>query len=323
MPPCTVPKVMWRCRRAADALQHLHASKHPHWTWCSWGFAILIPCISLLLYFIDVWLEYVQVVLQRWMDSLWKTTNLQGGRWRGMVRKSCPLSQWGAPFPSYLMHISSESKHSPYAYSCSASYICLGLREGLQQFWAWLEDVGNECGRSILLAAHNGSGFDFPVLMVLLPLVLLSWFFVVVDNLCCCHCWHFHLLPPCMIAGKHGQSWPHSAPQSSWQSPGSWHSQSLQVKRKLKCNSNLYFDKKTIFRARRDWTELQAWDSLAEVPPTVEREPGGAEHFFVLVEKSTQRNANCNVMCWGEQYRSTNKKCTIHCQQLQCTYLQM
>jgi len=41
----------------------------------------------------------------------------------------------------------------------------VSVREGLQQFWAWLEDVGNESGRSVLLAAHNGSGFDFPVLM--------------------------------------------------------------------------------------------------------------------------------------------------------------
>ena len=50
------------------------------------------------------------------------------------------------------------------------SYSCLGLREGLHQFWTWLELVANESGRSILIAAHNGSGFDFPILLVLLPL---------------------------------------------------------------------------------------------------------------------------------------------------------
>jgi len=41
----------------------------------------------------------------------------------------------------------------------------VSVREGLHQFWTWLENLGNESGRSILIAAHNGSGFDFPVLL--------------------------------------------------------------------------------------------------------------------------------------------------------------
>jgi len=41
----------------------------------------------------------------------------------------------------------------------------VSVREGLHQFWTWLELVGNESGRNLLIAAHNGSGFDFPILL--------------------------------------------------------------------------------------------------------------------------------------------------------------
>ena len=36
--------------------------------------------------------------------------------------------------------------------------------------------MGNESGRNLLIAAHNGSGFDFPILLVLLPLLSMLLF---------------------------------------------------------------------------------------------------------------------------------------------------
>ena len=108
-------------------------------------------------------------------------------------------------------------------------------RDGLHQFWTWLELVGNESGRSLLIAAHNGSGFDFPVLLVIIPLLSmlllllsLSTFSILLLFFALSSVMIF-----CMITGKHGQSWPLSALQSLWQSSGSRHLQSLQVKEKV------------------------------------------------------------------------------------------
>ena len=151
---------LWRCRREADALQHFHASNNTHWAWCVSG--LYFP--SMLMYDKVMW-----YFVQRWMDSLWRTRNLQGGRWRGMGRKFCPLSQWGGPSSPFVYDAQSLGD-SPLL-----SFSCFEHREGLHRFWTWLELVANESGRNILIAAHNGSGFDFPVLQVpLLALILLS-----------------------------------------------------------------------------------------------------------------------------------------------------
>jgi DNA polymerase III epsilon subunit-like protein len=39
------------------------------------------------------------------------------------------------------------------------------LASGLGQLWAWLEEVAGLAGRPLLLVAHYGKGFDYPVLL--------------------------------------------------------------------------------------------------------------------------------------------------------------
>merc|ERR1719220_650801 len=75
-----------------------------------------------------------------------------------MGGRFCPLARGGGP-------------SSPFAYDAQSLgdsplllFSCFEHREGLHRFWTWLELVANESGRNILIAAHNGSGFDFPVL---------------------------------------------------------------------------------------------------------------------------------------------------------------
>jgi len=42
----------------------------------------------------------------------------------------------------------------------------VSVKDGLQQFWTWLESLRGEGeGRNLLITAHNGGAFDFPILM--------------------------------------------------------------------------------------------------------------------------------------------------------------
>ena len=121
------------------------------------------------------------------MDSLLWTRNLQGKGLRGMVRKFCLLSLWGLLF-SASFRCTLAFMSGPWLWQCTpimlVEFSCNFIgrvilqfnREGLHQFWTWLELVGNESGRSLLIAAHNGSGFDFPILLVLLPLLSMLLF---------------------------------------------------------------------------------------------------------------------------------------------------
>ena len=146
-------------------------------------------------------------------------------------------------------------------------------RDGLHQFWTWLELVGNESGRSLLIAAHNGSGFDFPVLLVLIPLLSML-FHNNPSSLCPA------MLIFCMIAGKHGQSWPLGALQSLWQSSGSRHLQSLQVKEKVPHPSSTSSLIRKLFAERGETEQSCKLETLLQKFHPLWREKQVEKHIF-------------------------------------------
>ena len=98
---------------------------------------------------------------------------------------------------------------------CAALLFCeivFPSRDGLQQFWTWLESLRGEGeGRNLLVTAHNGSAFDFPILMVIFSS-------------------HTFLFVLCMTPGQHDQPWGQHSSQPFYASTVCRHLQSLQVR---------------------------------------------------------------------------------------------
>ena len=101
---------------------------------------------------------------------------------------------------------------------CAALLFCeivFPSRDGLQQFWTWLENLRGEGeGRNLLITAHNGGAFDFPILMV----IFIS---------------HNILFVLCMNPGQHDQPRGQYSFQPFWPSSVCRHLQSLQVRDKF------------------------------------------------------------------------------------------
>ena len=90
--------------------------------------------------------------------------------------------------PCFLLFVSVKLSGEQFTALLLCTVVFL-FRDGLQQFWIWLESLRGEGeGRSILITAHNGGAFDFPILMVTFNS-------------------HTNVFVLCMTPGQHDQPW--------------------------------------------------------------------------------------------------------------------